>query len=588
MTRLRFGTACALVLAGAALASAQPGKPPGVIQFKQFGATPEQFWQSSITRWTSQLALDLEAIKADVARANLNAVARAAVNVKVENAILQTAELDQLVRRGGAQKEKAFAAFADVERALTGLNVVMNQNPAARQAAAASLARADTAYHQLASALGTGDNDPARLKRRLIRLSEALDDNTEELRTLINDLAAHDRALDRALALYAREPRLLSRRVRDDADADLIKRSYEAMVARWSDATTILGRARQLPQAVQAQAQKVDGLHRRLGSVLNLPPYPNGANPPPLFPPPGKQLAFAVGADNNSHVRVYADDRGTVAYNFLAYDKTFTGGVRVDMADLNGDGVPDLIVAPGPARVPVTLPVRVYDGRDLNLLVEFVPFAGWKGGLYAVGVDLMRDGRAAIAVNAEGSQHVKVFDLAQGKEIDSFFAHDQKVTGGVRIAWGDVNGDGTPDLITVNGPGNAVTTVKVFNGKNRDILAEFPAVDNKYRGGGFVAAADLTGDGRANPVVGLDAGTIPLVRVYDGKGKVLAEWLAYDEKFRGGARVAVTANNNVLIGPGPGLKNSPLRLFNTGRLKNPPVEIVPFPGYEGGISVGGR
>ncbi|MBM3978852.1 MAG: hypothetical protein FJ304_00940 [Planctomycetes bacterium] len=588
MSRFRFGAGCALLLAFAALASAQPGKPPGVIQFKQFGATPDQFWQSSLTRWTGQLALDLETIKADVARANLAAVNRAAVNVQIENSILQNAELDQIIRRG--QKDKAFAAFADVEKALTGLHLVLSQNPTARVAAAGALSRADTAYQQLAAALGTGDNDPARLKRRLIRLTEAIDDNAEELRSLLNDLTAHDRNLDRTLALYAREPRLMARRVRDDADADLIKRTYEAMVARWADATALLGRARQLPQAVLAQAQKVDGLHRRLGTVLNLPAYPNNGNPPPLLPPAGKHLAFAVGAGDGGapRVTVFASEKGDVAYTFFAYDKNFDCGARVDMADLNGDGVPDLIVAPGPSRTVGGLPVRVYDGRDRNLLVEFVPFAAWKGGLHVAGLDLMRDGRSVIAVNAEGTQHIKVFDLAQGKEIDSFFAHDQKVPGGVRIAWGDVNGDGLPDLITANGPSNVTTTVKVFSGKNRDVLAEFPAVDAKYRGGAFVAAADLTGNGRANPVVGLDAGTVPLARVFDDKGKVLAEWLAFDERFRGGVRVAVSANNNVVAGPGPGAKNSPVRLFHTGRLKNPPIEIVPFVGFDGGVNVGGR
>src|SRR4029450_4285622 len=124
---------------------------------------------------------------------------------------------------------------------------------------------------------------------------------------------------------------------------------------------------------------------------------------------------------------------------------------RVDMADLNGDGVPELIVAPGPSKGNAVLPVKVFDGRDLNLLIEFVPFPGWKGGLTAAGADLLKDGRALIAVVRGGAPPITVFDLAQGKEIAAFTAHDPKtVTGGVRLAWGDVNGDGVPDILTVN------------------------------------------------------------------------------------------------------------------------------------------
>ncbi|MDY3551662.1 VCBS repeat-containing protein [Gemmata sp. JC717] len=581
----RFGFGFALVLALAAGAAAQPpgGKAPPVVQFKQFGTTPEQFWQSSVARWTGQIALDLETVKGEVAAAKITPLGRAAINAQIENSLRQVYELDQSVRKG-APKDKVFAEFGEVERALGGLLSAIEQSPAARQAAGPTLARIDTANQQLAAAVGAGDNSPERAKRRLLRLAEAVDDSTEELRTRVVDEIPTERGLDRALATSAREARLLTRRLRDDANPELLRQTATVMIERWAEAVAILSRLRNLPPAVTAQVTKVDGLQRRLAGALG------GAVPTPPPLPEVRRFAFAVGADVGAQPRVtvFADEKGTVAYNFFAYDLAFDGGVRVDMADLNGDRIPDLIVAPGPSKNPVTLPVRVYDGRDLNLLVEFVPFAGWKGGLYAVGTDLAKDGRALIAINAEGTQHVKVFNLATGKETDSFFAHNQNVTGGVRIAWGDANGDGVADLFTVNGPGNAVTTVKVFSGKDRAVLAEFPAVDNRYTGGAFIAAGDLTGNGRADAIVGMDAGTIPLVRVLDQRGKSLVEWLAYDERYRGGVRVALGVRNRVVTASGGGIKNSPVRVFNTANAKAPVAEIVPFLGFDGGLNVGGR
>lgn len=587
MTRFGWYLGLGIVLVGASGAAGQPpgakGLPPAV-QFKQFGSTPEQFWQSSVTRWTGQLALDLETIKGEVAAAKITPLGRAAINAQVENSLRQVYELDQLVRKG-APKDKVFAEFGEAERALGGLLSAIEQSPAAKLATGPTLARIDTANQQLAAAVGAGDNSPERSKRRLVRLADAVDDSTEELRTLCGDAFPTDRVLDRALAAAAREARGLSRRARDDADPELLRRTYMVMIERWAEAVAALARQRAVPAPVSAQATKLDLLQRRLAGALGV----SLPGPGPGLPE-ARRFAFAVGADSGAQPRVtvFADDKGTVAYNFFAYDLAFDGGVRVDMADLNGDQIPDLIVAPGPSKNPVTLPVRVYDGRDLNLLVEFVPFAGWKGGLYAVGTDLSKDRRALIAINAEGTQHIKVFDLALGKEVDSFFAHNQKVAGGVRIAWGDANGDGVSDLFTVNGPGNVVTTVKIFNGKDRAVLAEFPAVDNKYTGGAFIAAGDLTGNGRADAIVGMDAGTIPLVRVLDQRGKAVVEWLAYDERFRGGVRVALGARNRVVTAPGFGMKNSPVRVFAAGNPKAPAAEIVPFLGFDGGLNVGGR
>jgi hypothetical protein len=251
-----------------------------------------------------------------------------------------------------------------------------------------------------------------------------------------------------------------------------------------------------------------------------------------------------------------------------------------------------VVTAPGPGAVAL---VRVFDGRDGSLMVEFNAFGPeWTGGVTVAATDLQRDGRALVAVGADagGGPHVKIFDLAQGREASSFFAYDQAFRGGVRVAWGDVDGDGVPDLITVPGPG-APAVVKVFNGKDNRAIAEFPAFDPRWTGGAWVAAGNLKGSPRAEVIVGADAGGPPVVRVLDGpRGQLTREFAAFPPEFRGGVRVAAQDFDHdgvmeVVCGAGAGLPGSPFRVFS-GKNPRPVADVAAFPDFNGGCFVACR
>jgi len=214
---------------------------------------------------------------------------------------------------------------------------------------------------------------------------------------------------------------------------------------------------------------------------------------------------LVVGADALSPPLVRLIDPATQAVDsqFLAFDSNFFGGVRVAVGDVTGDGHRDLVAAAGPSGGPV----------------------------------------------------VKVFDGKTGAVLSTFFAYAPSFTGGVNVAVADVDGDGRDEVITGAGGGGG-PQVNVFDGTTGAEKGAFFAYDPSVRGGVRVAAGDLTGDGKAEIVVGAGSGGGPQVGVFAADGSRLSTYFAYAADFQGGVRVGVAeltgdAVGEVITSPGP-------------------------------------
>jgi hypothetical protein len=137
------------------------------------------------------------------------------------------------------------------------------------------------------------------------------------------------------------------------------------------------------------------------------------------------------------------------------------------------------------------------------------------------------------------SPTVRVYDPlgTLAYEIQAF---DGSFAGGVRVAMGDVNGDGANDVIVGSGPGIA-TEVKIYDGKTQQIIRSINPFEASFTGGVFVAAGDLDGDGKAEFVISPDEGGGPRVRVFKFElSPSVADFFAIeDPNFRGGVRTAI-------------------------------------------------
>jgi hypothetical protein len=205
----------------------------------------------------------------------------------------------------------------------------------------------------------------------------------------------------------------------------------------------------------------------------------------------------------------------------------------------------------------VTDPLLVSDGAGNSVWTfsnrEDVAFDGFEK-LNHVGV-------IVVAPDVGAAGNVNVYDAETGALRFSFAPYGADYYGGVRVAVGDVNCDGIPDIMTAAGPG-AAPLVRVFNGVTAvpfaGALGGFFAYQKTSLSGVWIAAADINQDGFTDIITGPDNGGAPVVKVFSGQDGVhLTHWMAYPKNFLGGVRVAAGDINgdsvpDVVTAPGSG------------------------------------
>ncbi|HYH63464.1 MAG TPA: hypothetical protein VD866_02085 [Urbifossiella sp.] len=157
---------------------------------------------------------------------------------------------------------------------------------------------------------------------------------------------------------------------------------------------------------------------------------------------------------------------------------------------------------------------------------------------------------AASGAIAGGLPLVEVLN-PNGTLLSTFQAFESSFTGGVRADTGELDGDPTTvEVAVAPGPGGGprvqVYAVRIDTGATAR-LGDFLAYEETFRDGVRVAVGDIDGDadGLDQIIVGTDAGGGPRVRAFRFEGltpapltTVLGNILAFEESFRGGVRVA--------------------------------------------------
>lgn len=243
----------------------------------------------------------------------------------------------------------------------------------------------------------------------------------------------------------------------------------------------------------------------------------------------------------------------------------YFGEWRTATGDVNADGVVDYVYGAGLGGADSVL---VVDGRTNSVIWQvarmFPVVAGVTGpaarpGVFVATADVNCDGFADVIIGSAGNRQnqVQIYSGRRGTLLQSFQPFGAGTRAGVRVAGGDVDGDGYGDVVAGRGPGGPAR-VSVFSGRllttssvplpqpQSALLRSFIAAGGS---GVYVAAADMNRDGRSEVVVGFD--TARIVSIYSGMTGTLVSTRNLGAAFSGGVRVAARAGQ-VLVASGAG------------------------------------
>jgi len=227
-------------------------------------------------------------------------------------------------------------------------------------------------------------------------------------------------------------------------------------------------------------------------------------------------LVVGTGPGGVTRVRVLDGKTQQELFGVQPFEDRFDGGVYVAAGDIDGDGVADLVISPDEGGGPR---VRVFSGNGFGQIADFfgIEDTAFRGGARSAIADLNGDGVGdrLVAAGFGGGPRVAAFNGAAlgpngGPKLFGDF-----------LAFEDVNGDGFADLVTGAGPGGG-PRVRAFDGKAlvqggaQADAANFFGGDTANRGGIRVAAKDLDGDGRADILAGAGPGGGSRVTAYRG------------------------------------------------------------------------
>ncbi len=218
-----------------------------------------------------------------------------------------------------------------------------------------------------------------------------------------------------------------------------------------------------------------------------------------------------------SKIKIFSQE-GKVKYDdFVPYYENYKEGMNITLGDINSDGKDEIIIVPKEG----SNPINVYNYKGEKLDISFYPFSSnYHGEVKLTTGDINGDGLIEIiTATGEGVRsEVRIFNNKGDLLPIQFFPFIDDFLGGINISSGDIEGDGTDEIVVCQANGGSFCKTYKYN-KQKVIFNEWQTFDNEF--GVVVSVDDIDRDGRGEIVVSSKDLSNQKIKVYKGKEEII-------------------------------------------------------------------